>query len=37
MASSSYATLALLGGCLSLLLIPVVVWAGSPRRTPAAV
>ena len=36
-AGSSYATLALLGGGLSLLLLPVVVWAGSPRRTPAAV
>ena len=37
MASSSYAVLALLGGCLSLLLLPVVVWAGLPRRTtPAA-
>ena len=37
MAGSSYAALALLGGCLSLLLLPVVVWAGLPRRTaPAA-
>ena len=37
MAGSSYAVLALLGGCLSLLLLPVVVWAGLPRRTaPAA-
>ncbi len=33
-AGSSYATLALLGGGLSVLLLPVVVWAGSPRRTP---
>ncbi len=37
MASSSYAVLALLGGCLSLLLLPVVVWAGLPRRTAPAV
>jgi MFS family permease len=37
MAGSSYAVLALLGGCLSLLLLPVVIWAGLPRRTaPAA-
>ena len=28
MAGSSYATLALIGGCLSLVLLPVVVWAG---------
>ena len=35
-AGSSYATLALLGGGLSVLLLPVVLWAGSPRRTPVA-
>lgn len=33
-AGSSFATLALAGGALSLLLLPVVVWAGAPRRTP---
>jgi MFS family permease len=33
-AGSSYATLALLGGGLSLLLLPVMAWARRPRRTP---
>ncbi|WP_432476981.1 MFS transporter [Nocardioides sp. GXQ0305] len=33
-AGTSFATLSLLGGALSLLLLPVIVWAGSPRRTP---
>jgi MFS family permease len=35
-AGSSFAALSLLGGGLSLLLLPVVVWAGSPRRTPVS-
>ena len=33
-AGSSYATLALLGGGLSLVLLPVMAWARTPRRTP---
>ena len=33
-AGSSYATLALLGGALSLLLLPVMAWARAPRPTP---